>query len=69
MELHYKNECLVPSIIEHEDLDSGAIAIGNPISSTSNSNDKRAKFSAQDLLKQVWHCSDRSEMTFVFIVE
>jgi len=44
---------IIPSIIEHEDLDSGAIAIGNPISSTSNSNDKRAKFSAQDLLKQL----------------
>jgi hypothetical protein len=44
---------LVPAIIEHEDLDSGGIASGNPMASTSAHNDKRSKFSAQDLLKQV----------------
>jgi hypothetical protein len=44
---------LVPAIIEHEDLDSGGIANLNPMASASTSNDKRSKFSAQDLLKQV----------------
>jgi hypothetical protein len=44
---------LVPAIIEHEDLDSGGIGSGNPMASASISNDKRSKFSAQDLLKQV----------------
>jgi hypothetical protein len=44
---------IVPAIIEHEDLDSGGIASINPMASVSTPNDKRSKFSAQDLLKQV----------------
>jgi hypothetical protein len=43
----------VPAIIEHEDLESGGIGSINPMISASTPSDKRAKFSAQDLLKQV----------------
>lgn len=52
---------IIPAIIEHEDLDSGGIPSINPTTSTSN--DKRSKFSAQDLLKQVKILS--LEMSFV----
>jgi hypothetical protein len=44
---------VVPAIIEHEDLESGGIGSINPNPFTSTSADKRSKFSAQDLLKQV----------------
>ncbi|CAF3322996.1 unnamed protein product [Rotaria socialis] len=44
---------IIPAIIEHEDLDSGGISSVNAITSTSGSNEKRSKFSAQDLLKQL----------------
>ncbi|CAF1195423.1 unnamed protein product [Rotaria sp. Silwood1] len=44
---------IIPAIIEHEDLESGSIVSINSMTSASMSNDKRSKFSAQDLLKQV----------------
>ena len=49
------NCCLfsVPAIIEYEDLEPNGMIIANPQLTSLNSNDKRAKFSAQDLLKQV----------------
>nr|ADD91458.1 myosin V-like protein [Adineta vaga] len=44
---------IIPAIIEHEDLDSGGIASVNPSLPGNNANEKRSKFSAQDLLKQL----------------
>ncbi|CAF1188386.1 unnamed protein product [Adineta steineri] len=44
---------IIPAIIEHEDLDSGGIASVNPGISATTPTDKRSKFSAQDLLKQL----------------
>ncbi|CAF3255654.1 unnamed protein product, partial [Rotaria sp. Silwood2] len=45
---------IIPAIIEHEDLDLRGIASVNPMTSASTSTDKRSKFSAQDLLKQLY---------------
>ncbi|CAF1093948.1 unnamed protein product [Rotaria sordida] len=57
---------IIPAIIEHEDLESGGILSINPMTSTSTSNDKRSKFSAQDLLKQL---NDYHKLVQMYSVE
>ncbi|CAF4484451.1 unnamed protein product, partial [Rotaria sp. Silwood2] len=57
---------IIPAIIEHEDLESGSIVSINPMTSASTSNDKRSKFSAQDLLKQL---NDYHKLVQMYSVE